>query len=351
GVLLTGFDKNTESKKLGNIFKKDNKYFVGIINKKYNKIFDEDKYSEFKGNDNDKYEKLELKLFPDPKRMIPKIAFASKNKLKFGLTEEIKQIKKEFEQFQESKKENKNASFDKVKLSKLIAYYQNCLEKADYKDQFNFQWKKPQGYQNMSEFNKDIEKNNYKINFIKVSDKYIEEKIENGELYLFEISNKDFVWPNQKKNIHTLYFLNLFSEENIKNPIFRLGANAEVFYRQANQKPEIEKRGKNKNKQVIKYKRYTEDKILFHFPIEINYGYLKIPSELNRKKAFASKFNEELNNFIYKNTDEINIIGIDRGEKNLLYYTVINQKGEILEHGSLNEINGVNYFEKLVERE
>ena len=34
----------------------------------------------------------------------------------------------------------------------------------------------------------------------------------------------------------------------------------------------------------------------------------------------------------------MNIIGIDRGERHLLYYTVINQKGVILEQGSFNSI-------------
>lgn len=350
GVLMTGFDKNKEKEKLGIILRKENKYFVGIINKKYNKIFDDKKYPELKGESNDKYEKMELKLFPDPTKMVPKIAFADKNAKLLGLTDEIKKIKEEYEKFQQDKKD-KNAVFDKEKLTKLIAYYQSCLEKSGYKEEFGFNWKKPEEYKNLSEFNKDIEKNNYKIKFVKVNDDYISEKVKNGQLYLFEILNKDFVWPNKKRNIHTLYFLNLFSEENINNPIFRLGANAEVFYRKATEKPYEEERGVHRKKKVIKYKRYTEDKILFHFPIEINYGKQKVPNELNRKKAFAAKFNKELNKFLSKKIDQINIIGIDRGEKNLLYYTVINQKGEILEHSSLNEINGVNYFEKLIEKE
>ncbi|MBX6334811.1 type V CRISPR-associated protein Cas12a/Cpf1, partial [Candidatus Saccharibacteria bacterium] len=45
------------------------------------------------------------------------------------------------------------------------------------------------------------------------------------------------------------------------------------------------------------------------------------------------------------------IIGLDRGEKHLVYYSVINQKGDILDQGSLNVINGQDYYQKLVERE
>ncbi len=94
GVLMTGFDKNKEKEKLGIILRKENKYFVGIINKKYNKIFDDKKYPELKGESNDKYEKMELKLFPDPTKMVPKIAFADKNAKLLGLTDEIKKIKR-----------------------------------------------------------------------------------------------------------------------------------------------------------------------------------------------------------------------------------------------------------------
>jgi len=354
GSLLTGFDKNKESEKLGVILRNRNsdKYFLGIINKEHNKIFDSKNESKFIGDDNkDLYEKMELKLFPDPKRMIPKIAFADKNKKDFGWTQEIQKIKKDFENFQKNKKDNKDLKFDKNKLSKLIEYYQNCLEKGNYKKEFDFEWKKPEEYQSMSEFNQDIEKKNYKIKFIPVKDSYIEEKVANGELYLFAISNKDFIWPDQKKNIHTLYFFNLFSDKNIQKPIFRLGANAEVFYRPASVKKELDKGRSKEGKEIIKYKRYTEDKIFLHLPIEINYGCPKVPNEEARKKAFAAKYNNKLIEFLSKNINKINIIGIDRGEKNLLYYTVINQKGEILAHKSLNEINGVNYLEKLIERE
>jgi len=334
GNLLTGFDKNKESEKLGIFLRRDNKYFLGIINKEHNKIFDEKKYPELKGKATDRYEKMELRLFPNPKRMIPKIVFADKNVKEFGLSENIKRIKEDMR----VRKENK---FSKDKLIKLIKYYQDCLKKGGYKKEFNFTWKNADEYQSLSEFYSDIEKNNYKIKFIKISDRYIDERVAKGDLYLFEISNKDFVWPNKKKNIHTLYFLNLFSDENLNNPIFRIGANAEIFYRPASLKPKKEIRGRHKKK-IIKYKRYTEDKILFHLPIVIN---------ATKGSLKQRQFNKRLNQFIAKNKDRINIIGIDRGEKNLLYYTVINQQGEILEHSSLNEINGVNYFNKLVEKE
>jgi CRISPR-associated protein Cpf1 len=88
--------------------------------------------------------------------------------------------------------------------------------------------------------------------------------------------------------------------------------------------------------EVINHKRYAEDKILFHCPITLN----------RARNCSDFKFKQKVNNFLANNS-EINIIGVDRGEKHLAYYSVINQKNEILEIGSLNKINGVNYADKL----
>lgn len=55
--------------------------------------------------------------------------------------------------------------------------------------------------------------------------------------------------------------------------------------------------------------------------------------------------NEDVNRYLKYN--DVNVIGIDRGERNLIYLTVINSQGKILEQYSLNEIineyNGITY--------
>ena len=86
---------------------------------------------------------------------------------------------------------------------------------------------------------------------------------------------------------------------------------------------------------LIKNKRYTVDKFKFHVPITMNF----ISEKVNNINELVNK---EL-----KMAEHFNIIGIDRGERNLLYLTVINEKGEILEQYSLNQIineyNGKKY--------
>lgn len=192
-----------------------------------------------------------------------------------------------------------------------------------------------------------------------VSESYIEDSLRKGDIYLFEICNKD--WNDRRngrmvglKNLHTLYFENLFSVENVKSNFnLKLDGGAEIFYRPKTEKLKKEKIVTKKRKETIEKEirgkqieifhknRYTEDKIFLHVPIFLNRTKEDIPSK---------KFNAEINAFLSDKAG-INIIGVDRGEKHLAYYSIINQKGEfLLPSKSLNEINDVNYAEKLESR-
>jgi CRISPR-associated protein Cpf1 len=77
---------------------------------------------------------------------------------------------------------------------------------------------------------------------------------------------------------------------------------------------------------IIKDRRYTLDKFQFHVPITMNF-----------KADGLNNINTEVNRFL-KESNNTHIIGIDRGERHLLYLTLINSKGEIVKQFSLNEI-------------
>lgn len=79
---------------------------------------------------------------------------------------------------------------------------------------------------------------------------------------------------------------------------------------------------------MVKDRRFTQDKFFLHMPLVLNF---------NTSNMTAKAFNQEVNETI-KKAETVNVIGIDRGEKNLLYISVINEKGEILEQKSLNNI-------------
>jgi hypothetical protein len=335
--LLEGFVESPigNAQYCGYILRKNNKYYLGVS--LYTHFLDVQKYKLNEIDGEDFYEKLEYYSLDWSKNIVGGRVYESFTKFKFGKPISYQEHKNEFK---DHPKKHVEIIKELIKEKYLERYPQ--LKQIIEKD-----------FDTPKEMQKAFNDLNLKgFYWIKVKSSHIDnqEIIEyKGKhekryfLYLFEISNKDFIWPNQKKNIHTLYFLNLFSDKNIQKPVFRLGANAEVFYRPASVKKEIDKGRSKEGKEIIKYKRYTEDKIFLHLPIEINYGCPKAPNK--------NQYNKKIIEFLNKNKDEINIIGIDRGEKNLLYYTVINQKGEIVDHGSLNEINKVNYLEKLIERE
>jgi hypothetical protein len=336
-TLAGGWDKNKESDNSVVILRKEGTYYLGLMKKGHNKIFDDRYEADYSQNlELGKYEKMVYKFFPDQAKMFPKVCFSEKGLKFFRPSDEIMRIYKNAEF-------KKGESFSLNSMHKMIDFYKNCLITYDGWKHYDFKnIKQTQEYrENIGEFFADVAKDGYLISFRDISDIYIKDKNSSGDLYLFEIHNKDWNLKDGQlktgtKNLHTLYFQSLFSSENKQgNFPIKLNGQAEIFFRP---KTEIKKLGKKKDrdgKEVIDHKRYSEDKIFFHCPIA-----------LNRGKGDAYKFNSEINAFLANNPN-INIIGVDRGEKHLAYYSVIDQKGNRLESGSLNEINGIKYAEKL----
>ncbi len=232
-------------------------------------------------------------------------------------------------------------------------------------------------------------------------------------LYLFKISNKDLDFYEKKNkglrqkkgrdNLHTLYFKHLLADNN-PDRVFDLGS-GEVFFRKKSdiknntihkkneplvcrtyksvdsrtgeehshtlspeEHKELTKFYKNKdrglsqhslkleenklltfkdkakvnrfNYEIIKDKRYTEDRFLLH--LSVNCNFKASNKDIN--------INKDVENLLNHPPKDMNIIGIDRGERHLAYYTVINQKGEILDQGSLNNPMGKKDYHDLLDK-
>lgn len=76
-TLLDGWDKNKEKDNLGIILKKEDLYYLGIMNRNYNKIIDDAP----EGNADEEYQKMEYKLLPLPNQMLPKVFFLRKESM------------------------------------------------------------------------------------------------------------------------------------------------------------------------------------------------------------------------------------------------------------------------------
>ncbi|MBP5202317.1 type V CRISPR-associated protein Cas12a/Cpf1 [bacterium] len=324
-TLLNGWDLNKESDNTSVLLRKDGLYYLGIMDKKSNKIFSS---KEIK-SDGDCFEKMVYKLLPGPNKMLPKVFFAASRINEFSPSDEILEIRKK-ETFK------KGPNFKPEDLHKWIDFMKESIRKnKDWQD-FDFNFSDTSSYEDISKFYRDVEHQGYKVSFVNVSASYITQLVDEGKLYLFQIYNKDFSsYSKGTPNMHTLYWKMLFDSSNLKDVVYKLNGEAEVFFRKKSitYNEDIQKHGHHYNElkdrfayPIIKDRRYSVDKFQFHVPMTINF-----------KAGSQDNINSLVCDYI-RESDDLNIIGIDRGERNLLYLTVIDLKGNIKEQLSLNEI-------------
>lgn len=263
----------------------------------------------------------------------------------------------------------KNQSFQ----TRLINYYKlgiTCHKVfTPYRETFERTWLPSSKYTTLQEFFEHTQRMCYKIECIQASFEYLVHLHNQGKVFLFQIYNRDFAkGVIGTPNMHTMYWKEIFSEANMKDIVYKLSSqHIEFFYRrkllassythkkssvlvnktyadgtpvspedykafvkyfnreeveltdtQVKLLPQVKT---NRAKiDIIKDKRYTEHKFMFHVPITINFKADSLKSE--------KQFNEYTLAQLREHKDEINIIGIDRGERNLIYVSVINQRGE-----------------------
>ena len=354
--LLGGWDQNKETDCLSVLLMKDGKYYLGIMNKRVKEDLD---YEENKGNNKifatklssagDCYQKVVYKLLPGANKMLPKVFFSESRISEFAPSAKILHIRK-------IGSYKSGDTFNLDDCYALIDFYKKSLNNHEDWSKFNFEFPDTSEYNNINEFFEDVERQGYKVEFQPISKKVIDDFVNEGKLYLFEIYNKDFSEHSKgTPNLHTIYWKMLFDERNLKNVVYQLNGQAEVFFRKKSLDNKFPTHPKgtpirNKNKQnpkkesvfeydLIKNKRYTEDKFLFHVPITLNF-----------KSGKTGSLNLKVREYI-KEADDLHVIGIDRGERNLLYVVVIDKNGNICEQISLNQIGNINYHNLLDERE
>ncbi|MBI5401559.1 type V CRISPR-associated protein Cas12a/Cpf1 [Candidatus Wolfebacteria bacterium] len=202
-------------------------------------------------------------------------------------------------------------------------------------------------YLSKKEFGKHINElldASYSAKFISINEDIFKIN-ERGGLFLFKLNNKDFRTTGMP-NLHTQYFRLLF--EQTTPTILKLDSKIELFFRpkiknlpirekkDGEQMIFIDKRDKNKEKKVLQNRRYAEDKLFLHLSVIQNFSKDKIKNDTKSIKGYAKKFNASINEKILSG---VNIIGIDRGENNLAYYSVIDRVGKIIENKSFNTLD------------
>ena len=402
-TLADGWDSNKEAANKSILLMKEGKYFLGIIAPKAKIDFEKISCQATE----DCYKKMVYKLLPGPNKMLPKVFFSKKNIDYFSPSSDL--IKK-YEAGQHLKGDNFDLSF----CHELIDFFKNSIEKHEDWSQFGFKYSKTSDYEGIDGFYREVAEQGYRISFSNVSASAIDEAVKKGELYLFQIWNKDFAsGATGKPNKATMFWKALFDEQNLDDVVFKLNGEAELFLREpAIKKAEVTHKTGEKvvNKTIVrdiqnnvairepidaklhdeiyryvngkldmplsreaenllnnrldwkagmtladtvgkvvvkpvthdltKDRRYTERKYFFHVPYTINFKSPDKPKQMN----------EQVLDFLRNNPD-VNIIGIDRGERHLIYMTLIDRDGKICEQKSYNIINGIDYHAKLDQRE
>lgn len=348
--LLGGWDKNKEPDCAGLLFKKDETYFIGIMTKECNDSFEN--IPEVKTGE-ETYSKMIYKQLQTPHMNLPRIFFSKKGVERDKPNEEILKIYKKGT-FKSGK------DFNLSDCHTLIDYYKSVMIGYPGWDVFNFEFPSTESYSNIKQFYDDIEKQGYNLSFCNVPASYIDELVDDGRLFLFKIYSKDFSpYSKGTPNLHTLYFKMLFDELNLKNITYSLNGGAEIFCRKPsitdgntvhpagipikNKNPINEKHESIFDYDIIKDRRYTQRQFFFHVPITLNFK-----AENNKNINFAVR--QEL-----RRCDDNYVIGIDRGERNLIYVCVIDGSGKIVEQFSMNTIDNskhtVDYHSLLDSRE
>lgn len=402
-TLADGWDLNKEKDNTAVIFYRNGMYYLGIMNPKSKTDFD----NLATDSSSDCYQKMVYKLLPGPNKMLPKVFFADKNIDFFAPSEELLRRYKAGEHL-------KGEKFDLAYCHELIDFFKRSIDRHEKWSKFEFKFSETSAYAGIDEFYREVAEQGYKMSFVNIPVKVVDQLVEDGKLFLFQIWNKDFSEKSTgTPNKFTLYWKALFDRQNLSDVVFKLNGEAELFLREpAITEPVVHRPGgklvnktvvaavdgngvairnsipdavyteiykhvngmdlspaarehlnrfprldwepgmgleatvkrtvvKDVKFQLVKDKRFTERKFSFHVPITVNF---KSPG------LKGAKLNEMVWEFLKDNPD-VNVIGIDRGERNLIYVNCIDQKGRILLQKSFNIVVGFDYHQKLDMRE
>ena len=381
--LLGGWDANKEKDYATIILRRNGMYYLAIMNKDSKKLLGKTMPS-----DGECYEKMVYKFFKDVTTMIPKCSTQLKdvqayfkvntddfvlNSKAFNkpltITKEVFDLNNVlYGKFKKFQKGYLSATGDTAGYTHAVNVWINfCMDFLNSYEStcmYDFTSLKSESYLSLDAFYQDANLLLYKLSFTNVSVSFIDKLVDEGKMYLFQIYNKDFSdYSKGTPNMHTLYWKALFDERNLADVVYKLNGQAEMFYRKKSidythpthpaNHPIQNKNKDNKKKEsvfeydLVKDRRYTVDKFLFHVPITMNF-----------KSVGSENINQQVREYLQQ-ADDTHIIGIDRGERHLLYLVVIDMQGNIKEQFTLNEIvneyNGntyrTNYHDLLDTRE
>ena len=146
--LLGGWDVNKEPDCTGVILRKDGFYYLGIMDKKSNRIFE----AGLTPTDGECYDKIDYKLLPGANKMLPKVFFSKSRIDEFEPSEAIISSYKRGTH-------KKGADFNLTECHRLIDFFKQSINKHEDWSKFNFQFSDTKSYEDISGFGTRISLN------------------------------------------------------------------------------------------------------------------------------------------------------------------------------------------------
>ena len=335
-VLLGGWSDGQEKSKGSVLLKNNNQYYVGILNER--SLFDTARKNNPIYNASDE----------SVGRLILK-NLAFKTLAGKGFVRDYKEKYSDLGKRDPQEAINKLQSFIKEQYVTQYPLLKQIVEKK-HSDKKEFD-KKVQ----------DVLTECYECNFTPINWSLVLQYVADEKLYLFEIYSKDFGEKSTgNPNLQTTYWKHTFQD----NSTIQLCAGGEIFFREKAitddeifahpaDKP-IYRRSDGKTESrfshdIIKDRRFTTEKYFFHIPIKINY---QAPEQsfINGKVNLRlhNTINEKVND-LFTQAEDIQFLGIDRGEKHLIYYSLADAKCNIIEQNHFYVINKKDYLQEINE--
>ena len=416
-----GWDVNKEAAYLLTLFRKDGHYYLGV--RRRGAIIDFNSMESQK--DEDCYEKMVYKSFDFIKGM-PSVLFSKLVLQKFA--DGAQRVIFDNEQFSEPFELTREDFFQKYyvtdgeareledgQVKYLKGYLLKTGDEAGYREAvrqrielakrfikayktfafFDMSQLKPSAdYATWTDFTLHVNEFTYGIRWQRIPQTKLQQLVEEGDLFLFKLDNKDFALAANAKaerqdDEQTLLLRELFSPLNAREHVLKLLGDVAIYYRPASMEPkichaegsvivnkidtnnrpippdvhwsltrylngkkeellpeaaELLEQGlvkwKRSEQNIIKDKRYTEDQMFIHFPVAINY----------RCVGNDYSFNKEFRALL-KGNEEVKLLSVHLGGDNLAEVVIMDQRGKILYQRAYNEFHNYNYALAIALRE
>lgn len=345
-TLLEGWDRNKEKDNRSILLQDAKNKYLAILPAHAKKLF-EDKRAYDESSD---MKRMSLKLIPGPFKTFPHVGFSAKGIPFYKPSQAVLDL-------YNSPKAVKDYSKNEVAI--MVDYYKHLLATYPEWADMPFELKLTEEYGTLNEFFVDVERQAYCMSWKGVSRPFIERAVERGDLYLFKIDCMDMSENHHGIDSNPKAILDeAFSSRNAADTAIRILGKAAIYFRRAslpahvthpagipirNKNPRSKNGTRTLPYDLIKDRRFTEDQFNLH-----------IPFLLGPKNDKEGEYNVNSGvREIIKANPGMYVLGINRGERNLVSIAVTAPDGRIVEQRHLNVFDNFDYREKLasVEKE